>query len=144
MEEKYMKLALKEAEKAYLLNEVPIGAVIVYKNKIVGRGYNQKEKTQNALKHAEMIAIKKACSKLKSWRLDDCVMYVTLEPCAMCKGAIAEARIKKVIYALKSKYNEHLFEKVNISEYSNINTECLKILQDFFAKKREKSKDVML
>ncbi|MBP3285003.1 MAG: tRNA adenosine(34) deaminase TadA [Clostridia bacterium] len=98
MEEFFMKEALKEAQKAYCRKEVPIGAVVVYKNKIIGRGYNLREKKKSALMHAEIVAISKACKKLKSWRLEDCELYVTLEPCPMCAGAIIQSRIKKVFF----------------------------------------------
>ena len=89
----YMLEALKLAQKAFDKGEVPIGTVIVHNNKIIARGYNTREKTQQALNHAEIIAIHKACKKLHSWRLNDCTMYVTLEPCAMCAGAILNARL---------------------------------------------------
>lgn len=92
----FMLEALKLAQVAYEKGEVPIGAVIVKENKIIAKGYNTREKSQQAINHAEIIAIKKACKKLKSWRLNDCEMYVTLEPCAMCAGAILNARLKCV------------------------------------------------
>ena len=92
----FMNEALKLAKKAYNKQEVPIGAVIVKNNKIISKGFNNREKTQQAINHAEIIAIKKASKKLHSWRLDDCEMYVTLEPCSMCAGAILNARIKTV------------------------------------------------
>ena len=95
-EEKFMKEAIKQAKKAEALNEVPIGCVIVYKDKIVARGYNRRITDKNTLSHAELIAIKKASKTLGDWRLDDCEMYITLEPCQMCAGAIVQARIKKV------------------------------------------------
>ena len=93
-EEKYMKEAIKQAKKAYALNEVPIGCVIVYEDKIIGRGYNRRVTDKNTLSHAELNAIKKASKKLGDWRLDDCEMYITLEPCQMCAGAIVQSRIK--------------------------------------------------
>lgn len=95
-EEKYMSLALAQARRAYKLNEVPIGCIIVYKDEIIGRGYNRRVTDKNTLSHAELNAIKKASKKLGDWRLDDCEMYVTLEPCQMCSGAIVQSRIKKV------------------------------------------------
>jgi tRNA(adenine34) deaminase len=94
-----MKEAFKEAQKAYKKDEVPVGAVIVKDGKIIARGYNQKEKCKNAIKHAEIIAIEKACKKLKNWHLEGCELYVTLEPCLMCAGAIFQSRIKRVVYA---------------------------------------------
>lgn len=95
--EKYMKEAIKQAKKAYAIGEVPIGCVIVYEDKIIGRGYNRRTIDKNPLAHAELIAIKKASKKMGDWRLEDCTMYVTLEPCQMCSGAIVQARMKKVV-----------------------------------------------
>jgi tRNA(adenine34) deaminase len=96
--ERWMDRALKEAEKAYQDGEVPVGAVIVHQNRIIGRGYNQTETLQDPTAHAEMIAISAAADALKSWRLEDCTLYVTLEPCAMCAGAIVLARISILVY----------------------------------------------
>ena len=93
--EKFMKEALKEAKKAYEKEEIPVGAVIVKDNKIIARAYNQKEEKRDTTKHAEIIAIQKASKKIDAWRLQDCEMYVTLEPCSMCAGAIIQARKKK-------------------------------------------------
>ena len=108
-----MNLALEMAKKAYKKDEVPIGAVIIKNNKVIAKGYNKREKTQNAILHAEVDAIIKACKKLKSWRLDDCEMYVTLKPCPMCAGAIVNARIKTVYYgATDTNDDEKLFEKI--------------------------------
>ena len=142
-----MEEALKEAQKALKKDEVPIGAVIVKDGKIIARGRNSREKSQNALRHAEIIAINKACKRLKSWRLDGCEIYVTLEPCPMCAGAIANARISKVVYGAKETTSEdnlcelilksnRLNHKPNI-EYRE-NKFCKDILQDFFKNKRKK------
>lgn len=95
--EKYMREAIKQAKKAYAIGEVPIGCVIVYEGKIIGRGYNRRTTDKNPLAHAELIAIKKASKKMGDWRLEDCTLYVTLEPCQMCSGAIVQARMKKVV-----------------------------------------------
>lgn len=95
--EKYMKEALKQAKKAYLLGEVPIGCVIVYNGKIIGRGYNRRNTDKNTLSHAEITAIRKASKKMGDWRLEGCTLYVTLEPCQMCSGAIVQARITEVV-----------------------------------------------
>lgn len=95
--EKYMREAIKQARKAYAIGEVPIGCVIVYEGKIIGRGYNRRTIDKNPLAHAELIAIKKASKKMGDWRLEDCTLYVTLEPCQMCSGAIVQARMKKVV-----------------------------------------------
>lgn len=96
-EEKYMKAAIQEAKKAEAIREVPIGCVIVHEDKIIARGYNRRTTDKNVLAHAEIIAIRKACKKMGDWRLEDCTMYVTLEPCPMCAGAIVQARIPKVV-----------------------------------------------
>ena len=147
MENKFMKEALKEAEKAFLKDEVPVGAVIVYKNKIIARGHNQKEGKNDATLHAEIVALKKAYRKLGTWRLNECDMYVTLEPCAMCSGAIIQSRMHNLIfgaYDLKggcvtSKFC--LFEKGKFNHNVNViagymEEECSEILKSFFAKKR--------
>lgn len=97
MDEKYMKEAIKQAQKAYALGEVPIGCVIVYQDKIIGRGYNRRNTDKNTLAHAEITAINKASKKMGDWRLEDCTLYVTLEPCQMCAGAIVQARITRVV-----------------------------------------------
>ena len=140
-----MNEAIKEAKKAYNKNEVPIGAVIVLDGKIIARGQNSREKSQNAIKHAEIIAIEKACKKLHSWRLENAELYVTLEPCPMCAGAIANARIKKVVFACPEKTsNDHLCEKILQSTSLNHkvemeeerNDEASKLLTDFFKQKR--------
>ena len=100
-DEFFMKQAIKEAIKASLIDEIPVGCVIVKDNKIIARGYNKRETNNNSLAHAEIIAIDKACKKLNSWRLDDCKMYITLEPCIMCSGAIIQSRIKELVYGAK-------------------------------------------
>ena len=94
----YMRQALKNAKKAFKINEIPVGCVIVCENKIISQGYNQRNKKNNVLYHAEIIAINKACKKINDWRLENCILYSTLEPCAMCAGAILQARIKKIIF----------------------------------------------
>jgi tRNA(adenine34) deaminase len=94
---KYMKEAIKQAKKAYALKEVPIGCVIVYNDKIIARGYNRRNTDKTTLGHAEITAIKKASRKINDWRLEDCTMYITLEPCQMCAGAIVQARIPRVV-----------------------------------------------
>lgn len=138
----YMKIAIKEAKKAYLDDEVPIGAIIIKKGKIISKAHNEKEKKQNAINHAELIAINKACKKLKNWHLDDCILYTTLEPCLMCMGAILEARIKKIYYATSSekygsiKYlNKNQLLKMQLNE-GLCKNESLYLLKNFFQKKR--------
>ena len=149
LEEKFMKEALKEAIKAKEINEVPVGAVIVLDGKIIARGHNERENKQNSLCHAEIIAINKACKKLKNFRLENCEMYVTLEPCMMCSGAIIQSRIKKLVYGAKDeKYgmagsNFNLFElksnhKVEIVQ-GILNEECSLLIKDFFKMLREKN-----
>ena len=146
---KFMNEAIKEAKKALAEEEIPIGAVIVVDDKIISRAHNKREKTQNALDHAEIIAIDKACKKLKSWRLENAIMYVTLEPCPMCAGAIANARISKVIYGAKDKTScDDLCEKILTSTRLNHkvemvyeeNEECSSLLTNFFRKNRKNGK----
>lgn len=136
MNKKYIDLALKEAKKAYKKGEVPIGAVIVKNNKVIAKAHNMVEKKKNAMMHAEIIAISKASKKLKRWRLNDCDIYVTLQPCKMCESAIELSRISKVFY-LTSKDKEI---KINKDKYININfdveDESLKLIQSFFNKMR--------
>lgn len=151
MEEKYMKEALKEAKKAYNKLEVPVGAVIVKDGKIISRAHNLKETKYDTTKHAEILAIQKASKKLNSWRLIDCEMYVTLEPCSMCAGAIINSRIKKVhIGTLDEKTGAagsvlNLFEdytfnhKVEV-EKGIMQKECETMLKDFFKMLRKTKK----
>lgn len=152
MEEKYMKEALKEAKKAYEKLEVPVGAVIVKDNKIIARAHNLKETKKDTTNHAEILAIQKASKKLEAWRLNDCEMYVTLEPCSMCAGAIINSRIKKIyIGALDEKTGAagsglNLFEdykfnhKVEV-EKGILKEECENILKSFFKELRKIKKD---
>ena len=152
MEEKYMKEALKEAKKAYEKLEVPVGAVIVKDNKIIARAHNLKETKKDTTNHAEILAIQKASKKLEAWRLNDCEMYVTLEPCSMCAGAIINSRIKKIyIGALDEKTGAagsvlNLFEdykfnhKVEV-EKGILKEECENILKRFFKELRKIKKD---
>ena len=145
--EKFMKEALKEAKKAYKKLEIPVGAVIVKNGKIIARGHNLKETETDTTKHAEIIAIQKASKKLKSWRLLDCDMYVTLEPCMMCTGAIINSRIDNVYYACKDPKGGALVSNIKLLDIKNINhypkihsslmeEECSKLLKDFFKNKR--------
>ncbi len=152
MEEKYMKEALKEAKKAYEKLEVPVGVVIVKDNKIIARAHNLKETKKDTTNHAEILAIQKASKKLGAWRLNDCEMYVTLEPCSMCAGAIINSRIKKIyIGALDEKTGAagsvlNLFEdykfnhKVEV-EKGILKEECENILKSFFKELRKIKKD---
>ena len=150
MKEKFMKEALKEALKAKNKDEVPVGAVIVLNDKIIARAHNLRETKMNSLCHAEIIAINKACKKLNNFRLEDCEMYVTLEPCLMCAGAIVQSRIKKVIIGAKDpKYGMagtvfNAFElKSNHSveiEFGIMGEEGSTVIKDFFKKLREEHK----
>ena len=143
----FMLQAMAQARLALKNDEVPIGAVIVKDGKILSRGRNSREKSQMATGHAELIAIEKACKKLGSWRLDGCEIYVTLEPCPMCAGAIANARIKKLVYACPEKSSQdNLCEKILSSERLNHKViveiddkhqdECSAMLTEFFKSKR--------
>ena len=120
LNEKYMIKAYNEAKKAYICGEIPVGAVVVKNGKVIGRGYNKKEKTKNAIMHAEIIAINKACKKNKDWRLNDCELYVTLEPCMMCMGAIVESRIKKIYCGVKNKKSNFNNQEICASEKIDI------------------------
>ena len=148
MEEKFMKEALKEAQKAYNKLEVPVGAVIVKDGKIIARAHNQKETKTDTTKHAEILAIQKASKKLESWRLIDCEMYVTLEPCSMCAGAIINSRIKKVyIGAMDEKtgavgsvlnlFEDYTFNHKVEAETGVMEKECQETLKKFFKELRE-------
>ena len=145
---KYMKEALKEAKKAELVDEVPIGCVIVKDDKIIARGHNQRETKQSPIGHAEIIAINKASKKLKSWRLEGCDIYVTLEPCIMCSGAIIQSRINKVYYGASDPKGGALGSSINVLEANNINhhpevisgvlkEECSSIITNYFKAKRQ-------
>lgn len=145
--EKYMTYAYELAQKAYKKDEVPVGAVVVYNNKIIATGYNKRQKTQDATNHAEVIAIKKACKKLKTFRLNDCTLYVTLEPCVMCAGAIINARIGKVVFgAYDKKFGccGSLYNLLGDKKFNHhpevvggvMEQKCSKILTDFFESKR--------
>lgn len=135
MNEKFMELALKEAKKAYKREEVPIGAIIVKDNKVISKTHNMVEKKKDCTLHAEIIAIKKTSKRLKKWRLNDCEMYVTLEPCKMCMAAIELSRIKKVHFLIgKDKEINIKKDKYNHIKYKN--NEYLNLIQSFFKKKR--------
>lgn len=138
MNEKYMTEALRLAKKAFCEDEIPVGAVVVKNNKIIGCGYNQKEQYKNPLKHAELIAIEQACKNIGDWRLNDCEIYVTLRPCDMCMGAIVETRIKKIIYGI-NRGDQMFNDKKDIEIVGGVlEKECLEILQNFFKIKRNK------
>ncbi|MBR6691002.1 MAG: nucleoside deaminase [Bacilli bacterium] len=137
MNEYYMNIAIKEAKKAYKYEEVPVGALIVKNNKIIAKAFNKKEKTKNVTKHAEIIAISKACKKLKNWRLEDCTIYVTMEPCMMCSGAIEQSRIKKIVYGVKNENYGSTDQLKNIEIISQVcEKKCRELVQSFFKKRR--------
>ena len=143
-----MNIALLEAQKAALIDEVPIGAVIVKDGKVIAKSYNQREKRNDPTAHAEVLAIRSACRKLKSWRLVGCTIYVTIEPCSMCAGTILWTRMDRIVYgskdpkggALGSSYN--LFEQKNLNHQVEVKSgikekECATIIKDYFKKKRD-------
>lgn len=151
MDEKYMKEAIKLAKKAESIDEVPIGAVIVHDDKIIARAHNLRESKQNAVAHAEIIAIQKACKKMGSWRLEDCILYVTLEPCPMCTGAILQSRIKRVVYGAADPKGGciescmKMYEVKGFNHYPEVTSgvlkeECSILLKNFFKQKREAKK----
>lgn len=149
---KYMKEALKQAKKAYALGEVPIGCVIVYEGNIIGRGYNRRKTDKNTLSHAEIRAIGKASRKMGDWRLEGCTLYVTLEPCQMCAGAIVQARIPRVVIGCMSPKAGCAGSVLNILQMPEFNhqaeivqgvmeEECSRMLSDFFAELRVRLKE---
>ncbi len=151
MDEIFMKEALKEARKAYEINEVPIGAVIVRNGEIVGRGFNQKETLKDATLHAEISAIKDACRNLGGWRLPGCTMYVTLEPCSMCAGALVNARVERLVIGASDYKTGACGSVLNIVQMEKLNhqldvqsgvleNECSDILKMFFEELRNSKK----
>ena len=151
-EERCMREAVRQAKKARKLGEVPIGCVIVYEGKIIGRGYNRRTTDGNVLAHAEIIAIRKACRAMGDWRLEGCTMYVTLEPCPMCAGAIVQARIPKVVIGCMNPkagcagsvldlLHEDGFNHQVETEVGMLGEECSQMLKDFFRELREKKKE---
>ena len=138
-DEYFMRVCIGEAMKAYEMDEVPIGAIIVKDGKVISRAYNQKTLKNVAIYHAEVLAIEKACLKLKTWYLDDCILYTTVEPCLMCTGAIQQARIGKVVYGAKNQdfgYLSHM-KHHKIEVVGNVlDGECSNILTNFFKGKR--------
>ena len=150
-QEYYMELALNEAKKAYKIEEIPVGAIIVKEGKVISRAYNQKETKNNPIAHAEILAIERASKKLGRWRLDDCDLYVTLEPCPMCAGAIIQARLKNLYIGTMDPKSGACGSVLDLSKdfpfNHKVNTivgikklECEKILKDFFKQLRNKTK----
>lgn len=150
-EEKYMKEAIKQAQKAYAIDEVPIGCVIVKENKIIAKAYNKRNTNKTTLAHAELLAIQKACKKLGDWRLEECTMYITLEPCQMCAGAIVQARIPKVVigtYNPKAGCAGSILNLLQMKEFNHqvevvgnvLEEECSQMMKQFFREMRERKK----
>ena len=150
-DEKYMKEAIKQAKKAYAIGEVPIGCVIVYEDKIIGRGYNRRTIDRNTLAHAELQAIRKASKKMDDWRLEGCTMYVTLEPCQMCSGAIVQSRMDRVVVGCmnpKAGCAGSILNLLNVPEFNHqvelttgvLGEECSQMMKAFFKELREKRK----
>lgn len=151
--EKFMREAIRQARKAEKIDEVPIGCVIVYENKIIARGYNRRNIDKNTLAHAELSAIKKASKKLGDWRLESCTMYVTLEPCQMCAGAIVQARIDKVVIGSMNPKAGCAGSVLNLLQISAFNhqveletgvleAECSSMLSNFFKNLRIKKRQI--
>jgi len=152
IEEKYMREAIRQAKKASALGDVPIGCVIEYEGKIIGRGYNRRMADKTVLAHAEIAAIRKACKKMGDWRLEDCTMYVTLEPCPMCAGAIVQARIPRVVIgcmnpkagcagSVLDMLHEEGFNHQAETHVGLMGEECSRLLTDFFRDLRKKQKE---
>lgn len=150
-DEKFMKMALKEAEKAQSIDEVPIGCVIVRNGKVIGKGYNMRNTDKMVLSHAELIAMKQACKKIGDWRLEDCTMYVTLEPCQMCAGAMVQARLQRAVIGSMNQKAGCAGSVLNILEMKEFNhqvdvtrgvleEECSAMLTNFFAELREEKR----
>ncbi len=151
IQEKFMKAALREAKKAYQIDEVPIGCVIVRDDKIIARGYNRRNIDKNTLAHAELTAIRKASKKNGDWRLEDCTMYITLEPCQMCAGAIVQSRMKEVVIGANNPKAGCAGSVLNLLQVAQFNhqvqivrgileEECSMMLSQFFSELREKKK----
>lgn len=150
-DEKYMRQAIRQAEKAYKLDETPIGCVIVYDGKVIGRGYNRRNTDKSPLAHAEITAIKKASRKLGDWRLEECTLYVTLEPCQMCAGAIVQSRIPRVVIGCMNPKAGCAGSVLNLLDVKSFNhqaevvtgvleAECSGLMTGFFRRLREKKK----
>lgn len=150
MHELYMKEALIEAKKAFALDEVPVGAVVVYQNKIIARGHNLREKTQNPLKHAEIIAIEQASQYLGTWKLNECSLYVTLEPCIMCAGSLIQSRVGTVVFGAKDPKGGSFGSSIHLNDIEGFNhrpilisgvleEDCSNLLKDYFKQKREEA-----
>ena len=150
-DEKYMREAIRQAKKAYAIGEVPIGCVIVYQDKIIGRGYNRRTVDKNTLSHAELTAIRKASRKMGDWRLEGCTLYVTLEPCQMCSGAIVQSRMDRVVIGCmnpKAGCAGSILNLLQMEEFNHqvdittgvLGEECSQMMKAFFRELREKKR----
>lgn len=150
LDQKFMKLAIRQAQKAKEMDEVPIGAIAVLDGKVIARAHNTREKTGNALNHAEVLAIQKACKKVGNWRLDEVTLYVTIEPCPMCMGAMLNARLKRLVYGADDKKGGAcgtLYD-LNDGRYNHtisvtkgvLKEDCANIIRTYFEDKRRKNK----
>ena len=138
-DEHYMNIALEEAKKASAFDEVPVGAIIVYEGEIIAKAFNRKNLDNIATYHAEIIVIEEACKKLKTWYLNECILYTTVEPCLMCTGAIIQSRIKRVVYGANNETFGYLSKLENFKieiKTGILKEECIKVLSDFFKNKR--------
>jgi tRNA(adenine34) deaminase len=153
LDEQYMRMAIAQAQTAEENGDVPIGAVIVHNNKIIAKAYNQREQLQDPTAHAEIVALTQAAAALENWHLNDCTMYVTLEPCCMCAGALVLARMKRLVYgcddpntgAVKSLYNivqdKRLNHRVEVTA-GVLAEDCIALLQEFFTRRRKENKSI--
>jgi len=150
-DEKFMREAIKQAKKAEVIGDVPIGCVIVHDGKVIARGYNKRNKDKTVLAHAELLAMKKACKKLGDWRLEECTLYVTLEPCQMCAGAIVQSRIPRVVVGCmnpKAGCTGSILNLLNIQAFNHqadlttgvLEEECSQLMKQFFRELREARK----
>ena len=149
-DEKYMKEAIRQAKKAAAIGEVPIGCIIVYEDKIIGRGYNRRMVDHTVLAHAEILAMKKACKKMGDWRLEGCTMYITLEPCPMCAGAILNAHLPRVVYGAKDPKSGAAGSLVDVLHLPGcfqpevlggvLEEACSQALRDFFRALRQRNR----
>ena len=150
LDQKFMKLAIRQAQKAKEMDEVPIGAIAVLDGKVIARAHNTREKTGNALNHAEVLAIQKACKKVGNWRLDEVTLYVTIEPCPMCMGAMLNARLKRLVYGADDKKGGACGTLYNLNDgkYNHtisvtkgvLKDDCANIIRTYFEDKRRKNK----
>jgi len=149
MDEYFMRLAIEEAVKAYNIEEVPVGAIVVKDDAIISKAFNMRETLNDATAHAEVLAVQRACTSLSSWRLLDCTLYVTVEPCPMCAGALVNARVKRIVYGISDLKGGACGSIINIANNPSLNhrieitggileDECKKLMQDFFKKRRNK------